>query len=186
MTVTVGPTLETARLILRPPILADLEPWTEFSADPVCTRFVGGLQSRSQTWRILNTMIGSWLTEGFAMWSVIEKDSGRWVGRMGPWRPADWPTAEVGWGLAREAQGKGYATEAAVVAVDFAFDSLGWDRVDHCIDVGNSSSQGVARRLGARPYRSGKLMPEPYKNDEIEIWGQTRDEWRVNRQTVSS
>jgi RimJ/RimL family protein N-acetyltransferase len=177
----IGPTLETARLILRPPILADLEPWTEFSADAEVTRFVGGLQSRSQTWRVLNTMIGSWLTEGFAMWSVVEKGSGRWVGRMGPWRPADWPTAEVGWGLAREAQGKGYATEAAVAAADFCFDVLGWGRVDHCIDPQNLPSAGVATRLGARPYRSGKLMPDPYAGIEVDIWGQTKAEWAVNR-----
>ncbi|MBN9320014.1 MAG: GNAT family N-acetyltransferase [Caulobacterales bacterium] len=181
---TVGPTLETARLILRPPILDDLEAWTAFSADEEVTRFVGGLQSRSQTWRILNTMIGSWVSEGFAMWSVIEKDTGRWIGRMGPWRPADWPTAEVGWGLAREAQGKGYATEAAVAAVDFAFDSLGWAQVDHCIHPDNKASAAVAARLGAKPYRSGRVMPEPYKEMVIDIWGQGRADWARNRRAL--
>jgi RimJ/RimL family protein N-acetyltransferase len=178
---TVGPTLETARLILRPPVLDDLDAWTAFSADPEVTRFVGGVQSRSQTWRILNTMIGSWVSQGFAMWSVIEKDSGRWIGRMGPWQPADWPTAEVGWGLAREAQGKGYALEAAVAAVDFAVGTLGWDQIDHCIDPDNIPSQRVAAKLGARPYRSGKLMPEPYIETHIDVWGQTKAEWAVNR-----
>lgn len=181
----VGPTLETARLILRPPMLDDLDAWTAFSADEEVTRFVGGLQSRSQTWRTLNTMVGAWVTGGYAMWSVIEKDSGRWIGRMGPWQPADWPTPEVGWGLAREAQGKGYATEAAIAAVDFAFDGLGWERVDHCIDPANIPSARVAARLGARPYRKGKLMPEPFKDIEVDIWGQTRAEWAVNRRVLA-
>jgi RimJ/RimL family protein N-acetyltransferase len=100
---------------------------------------------------------------------------------MGPWRPADWPTAEVGWGLTRAAQGKGYATEAAVAATDFCFDILGWERVDHCIDPDNLPSAGVAKRLGARPYRSGKLMPEPYAGMVVDIWGQTKAEWAQNR-----
>jgi len=182
---SVGPTIETARLILRPPVLDDLDAWTAFSADPEVTRFVGGVQSRSQTWRILNTMIGSWVSQGFAMWSVIEKDSGRWIGRMGPWQPADWPTAEVGWGLARAAQGKGYAVEAGAAATDFCFDVLGWTQVDHCIDPGNTPSQKVAARLGAKPYRSGKLMPEPYKGTEVDIWGQSKAEWAVNRRALT-
>lgn len=182
--ITVGPTLETARLILRPPQAEDLDAWAAFSADPDITRHIGGLQSRSQTWRVLNAMVGAWVTEGFSMWSVIEKESGRWIGRMGPWQPADWPTAEVGWSLAREAHGKGYATEAGVAALDFAFDTLGWDQVDHCIAPDNLASAKVAARLGAKPYRSGTLLPDPYTAAQIDIWGQSKAQWRINRRAL--
>jgi len=58
---------------------------------------------------------------------VIDKASGEWLGRIGPWFPEDWPGTEVGWGLKRSAWGRGYAVEAATAAMDFAFDRLGWD-----------------------------------------------------------
>ena len=47
-------------------------------------------------------MAGSWALNGFGMFSVIEKASGLWLGRIGPWRPDGWPGNEVGWGLVSE------------------------------------------------------------------------------------
>ena len=70
------------------------------------------------------------------MFSVIEKSTGRWVGRLAPWTPDGWPGTEVGWGIARDRCGLGYATEAATAAIDWAFDALGWSEVIHVIDVG--------------------------------------------------
>ena len=90
------------------------------------------------------------------MFSVIEKASGRWVGRLGPWQPEGWPGTEVGWGLARDAWGKGYATEGAAAAIDWAFDALGWDDVIHCIDPGNA-----ALGPGRRAPRLGPSRPGP-------------------------
>ncbi|HZZ88363.1 MAG TPA: GNAT family N-acetyltransferase, partial [Caulobacteraceae bacterium] len=131
------PILETERLILRPPRPEDLEPWTAFSADAVAMRFLGGAQPRAAAWRGFMSFAGSWSMAGFGMFSLIEKASGRWAGRAGPWQPADWPGTEVGWGLAREFWGRGYATEAATAAIDWAFDHLGWIEVIHCIDAEN-------------------------------------------------
>src|SRR5687767_1598529 len=108
-----GPTLETQRLILRPPVETDLDAWAAFMADPVAARFIGGAQPRATAWRGMASMAGSWALKGFGMFSVIEKSSGEWVGRLGPWRPEGWPGDEVGWGLARQAWGKGYAVEGA-------------------------------------------------------------------------
>ena len=144
-----GPTLETERLILRPPAAEDLDGWAAFMADEEAARFIGGALPRPTAWRTLATMAGSWALQGFGMFSVIEKSSGRWVGRLGPWQPEGWPGTEVGWGLAREAWGKGYATEGATAAIDWAFDALGWDDVIHCIDADNAGSIGVAERLGS-------------------------------------
>lgn len=175
-----GPTLETARLILRPPALEDLDGWADMMTDPVAARFIGGVMGRSQSWRMLAAMAGSWAIQGFAMFSLIEKDSGRWVGRIGPWQPEEWPGTEVGWGLHPAAWGKGYAIEAATAAIDWAFDTLGWSEVIHCIDPENTPSQQVARRLGSRVLREGK-MPPPFQDLPIEIWGQSREEWRARR-----
>jgi RimJ/RimL family protein N-acetyltransferase len=172
--------IETPRLILRVPRAEDLDAWAEMMVDEQVAKFLGGVTARSVSWRALMSLIGSWHAMGFAMFSVIEKSSGRWVGRLGPWMPDSWPGTEVGWAIAREYWGRGYATEGAAAAVDWAFDNLGWDRVIHCIHPDNHPSQAVARKLGSRNLGPGKL-PEPYLDAAIDIWGQSREEWRRSR-----
>lgn len=174
------PVLETERLLLRPPQLEDLDRWADFAADPEATRFLGGPMARSMAWRALMSMAGSWQLMGYAMFSVIEKASGRWMGRIGPWTPDGWPGTEVGWSLHRDAWGKGYATEAARAAMDFAFEQLGWEDVIHCIDPQNIPSQKVATALGSTLRGPGK-MPPPLDAMPCEIWGQTRAQWRARR-----
>ena len=174
-----GPTLETERLILRPPAREDFEAWAAFQADPEVTEFLGGPVARAIAWRNLCTMTGAWAINGFAMVSVIEKATGRWVGRLGPWMPEGWPGPEVGWGLARDAWGKGYAVEGSAAAIDWAFDALGWSEVIHAIEPANRRSQAVARRLGSRLQRVS-VLPAPF-SVEVEIWGQTREEWSARR-----
>jgi RimJ/RimL family protein N-acetyltransferase len=168
--------LETPRLVLRPTALEDFDAYAAFMADPEATRFIGGVQPRSTAWRSFMTLAGAWYLERFSMFSVIEKASGRWVGRVGPWRPDSWPGREIGWGIAREHWGKGYATEAATAAMDFAVATLGWDDVIHVIDPDNTASQAVAVKLGARNRGPGRLPP-PHDGVPVDIWGQTRDEW---------
>jgi len=172
-----SPVLETARLILRPTRAEDFDGWAEMMADPEAARFLGGVQPRPAAWRGFIGMAGAWAIQGFAMFSVIEKTTGRWIGRLGPWQPEGWPGTEIGWGLCRAAWGKGYATEGAAAAIDWAFDHLGWTEVIHCILPENDPSKAVARRLGSRFLNMGRL-PAPFDAPEVEIWGQTREEWR--------
>jgi RimJ/RimL family protein N-acetyltransferase len=172
--------LETPRLILRVPRLEDLEPWAAMMADEDAARFIGGTMPRPVTWRGLMTMIGAWHATGFAMFSVIEKSTGRWVGRLGPWMPDGWPGPEVGWAIARECWGRGYAPEGAAAAMDWAFDTLGWTDVIHSIDPANVASQQVARKLGSRNRGPG-VLPPPFLDARVDLWGQTRDEWRARR-----
>jgi len=169
--------IETERLLLRPPQAEDFDAWAANLANAESARFIGGLQSRAVAWRGFLTMVGAWAVQGFGMFSVIEKSSGQWIGRMGPWFPEGWPGREVGWGLARHAWGKGYAIEGAASCMDFAFDQLGWDEVIHSIDPANQSSKALAQKLGSSLRGPGRL-PEPFEHVPIEIWGQTREQWR--------
>ena len=173
--------LETPRLILRPPVQADLDGFAAFNADERVARFLGGVQPRSVAWRGLATLAGSWSLMGFAMFSVIERSSGQWIGRIGPWAPEGWPGTEVGWGLLASAWGKGYATEAAAACIDWACDSLGWSEVIHTIAADNAPSKAVAARLGSRYLRQG-VLPAPISM-ELEVWGQSREEWRAGALT---
>jgi len=172
--------LETGRLLLRLPQAGDFDRYAETIGDEEAARYIGGAQTRAGAWRRFLQMPGAWAVQGFAMFSVVEKASGRWVGQCGPWRPEGWPGNEIGWTFHREAWGKGYATEAARAALDFAFEGLGWESVIHCIDPANVASQKVAQRLGSRNLGPGKL-PAPYEDAPTEIWGQSRSEWRARR-----
>ena len=174
------PRLETERLILRVPALEDLDRWAEMMADETAARFIGGVAPKTFVWRMIMQMIGAWQVTGIAMFSVIEKATGTWVGRVGPWQPYAWPGTEVGWGLHPDAWGKGYALEAAVASVDYAFDVLGWTRVIHLVAPENIRSRRVAERLGAT-LQGQTRMPPPFDADLTDVWGQSRDEWQTNR-----
>jgi RimJ/RimL family protein N-acetyltransferase len=174
--------LETPRLILRLPRAEDLDAWAAMMADAEASRFIGGVMGRSLSWRGLMTMIGSWHGVGFGMFSVIEKSTGRWVGRLGPWMPADWPGTEVGWAIVRESWGKGYAPEGAEAAIDWAFAHLGWTDVIHSIAPANVASQVVAQKLGSRNLGPGRL-PDPYQDSPVDIWGQSRAEWLARKRS---
>ena len=171
--------IETPRLLLRPPRLEDFDAWAAFLEDEIATRFLGGPQPRPTAWRTFMGMCGCWYMTGIAMFSVIEKSSGQWVGRLGPWFPEGWPDHEIGWGIAREHWGKGYASEGAAAAMDYAFDVLGWEYTIHCIEENNVASQGVARKLGSKNLRRVK-MPVPFDNMNVDAWGQTRQQWKEN------
>jgi RimJ/RimL family protein N-acetyltransferase len=114
------------------------------------------------------------------MFSILEKVTGRWVGRAGPWFPEGWPGHEVGWGVAPHARRQGYAREAATAAIDWAFDELGWTEVIHCIDPLNLPSIAVARALGSSIVRRGVSAPAPIVAT-WDLYGQTRDHWRAQR-----
>ncbi len=180
---TLGPTLTTERLILRPPTQADFEGFAAMAENAETMRFIGGKAMRDAAWRGMATLAGSWSLLGFSMFSVIEKQSGRWIGRLGPWQPGGaeggWPGTEVGWGLIADAQGKGYAAEGATAAMDWAFDHLGWDHIIHCIDEANAPSIALALRLGSKLERRDVSLPAPFDMHKVDIYGQTKAEWKA-------
>ena len=92
----------------------------------------------------------------------------------------EWPEKEVGWGVARSALGKGFAREAAVATMDYAFDKLGWEKVIHCIAPENAPSQNLAKRLGSQNLGKTQLPP-PYTHLDVDAWGQSKEEWLKNR-----
>lgn len=153
------PTLTTERLILRAPTLADFDPLAAFYATDHA-RFVGGPLSRELTWRMLATEAGHWQLRGFGRWSVEHRDTGDWIGIVGLWNPEGFPENELGWDLAPEATGEGYATEAATAARAYAYDTLGWNTLISLIVDDNHASEAVARRLGAT--LDGRFTHERY------------------------
>lgn len=172
--------LETDRLILRLPQREDFDAYAELLGDEEASRYIGGPLLRTAAWRKFLQMPGAWAMQGYAMFSVIDKSDGAWLGQLGPWQPEGWPGTEVGWAFHRAAWGKGYATEAAIAAIDWTFAHLGWTEIIHCIDPDNVASQKLAIRLGSSKLRPGKL-PAPYEAAPVDVWGQTREQWFAQR-----
>jgi RimJ/RimL family protein N-acetyltransferase len=144
--------LETDRLILRMwREETDFEAYAKMTADPEVMRFLGGQTfSRMEAWRNMAFHVGHWQLRGYGHWAVEEKASGEFVGRIGFMNPEGWPAFEIGWTLAREFWGRGYATEAARRALAFAFNELDKDHVISLIDPRNKNSIRVAERLGEK------------------------------------
>jgi RimJ/RimL family protein N-acetyltransferase len=169
-----GPVIETDRLILRRWREADIEPNTAMLADPATALFITS-DGKAVTdafvgWRNAAIMAGHWALHGFGMFVVEEKQTGRYVGRVGPWFPAGWPGLEVGWAITTGFRGKGYAVEAASASIDWVFARFEIDRIVHTIRPENLASQNVARRLGATI------------EGEVELFGHVTDLWVTRRE----
>ena len=170
------PFLETRRLVLRPPAEGDFETWAELLADAEVTRYIGGTQPRSVAWRTMAMHSGSWNLRGCGLFSVIERASGRCIGRVGPWFPEGWPKPEMGWSLVRSAWGQGFATEAASAALAWTFAALGWEEVVHYIEPGNGASIAVAERIGSSLLGETALPPPVASDTTFLVYGQARSD----------
>ncbi|HEX2790403.1 MAG TPA: GNAT family N-acetyltransferase [Steroidobacteraceae bacterium] len=74
---------------------------------------------------------------------------------MGPWHPERWPAPEIGWAIIRPCWGRGYATEGAVGAMDWAVEARGWTG-------------------------PGQL-PAPFQSTRVNFWAQTQAQWSAHR-----
>lgn len=157
------PTLETSRLLLRGWQGRDLEAHAEMSADPEVMRYIGDGQAldRGQSWREIAMHIGHWVLRGYGQWALERKEDGASIGRAGLWNPPGWPGLEVGWKLAREAWGHGYATEAGQAAIEWTWRTLDAAELISVIQPDNAASIRVAERLGMRRLREDTVKGQP-------------------------
>ena len=141
------PTLRTERLTLRAPRWDDFEAYTAFRTSPRSAT-TGGPFTRAEAFQQFCALLGHWQVRGYGRWMVADAETENPLGVVGLYYPEDWPEPEVAWSLFDEAEGKGYAYEAALAARDYAFGTLGWTSVISLIDPANTRSVALARRLG--------------------------------------
>lgn len=148
------PILETERLILRQWRGEDLEPFAAMNADPRVMATLGVNLDRAGSSALIARTAASFAENGFGLWAIEVRGGGPFVGFTGlsiPRFGAHFtPAVEVGWRLAFEHWGKGYATEAAIAALDFGFQTRGLDEVVSFASAGNFRSHAVMKRLGMR------------------------------------
>ena len=170
------PRITTQRLLLRESRRSDFEPFAQDTADPLARAHIG-VHDRRTAWRILNASVGAWVIDGAGWWMVEQIATGAPLGLVGAFyregaaagpgsagrrgtsrqRRTGGPgegTAvprgelELSWTIFRQHWGQGFATEAAVAALAFAFDTLGEREAVAYIDPANHASMRVAEHLG--------------------------------------
>jgi RimJ/RimL family protein N-acetyltransferase len=152
---TISPvTLGTRRLILRPWREADLEPFADLNADPDVMRYFPQPLSREESDRLANRIREKFASQGWGWWAVEVRVGSPFIGFVGLNIPeyADelpfTPAFEVGWRLAKAHWRRGYAREAALECLRFAFGDLGRDEVVSFTAIENLPSQAVMQSIG--------------------------------------
>ncbi|MBI1416019.1 MAG: GNAT family N-acetyltransferase [Limimaricola sp.] len=142
------PTLETERLVLRPPALRDFEAYAAFLASDRAAG-IGGPRPRDMAFGDFCALIGHWHLRGYGRWVVADRHTDAALGVVGLMLPEGWPEPEIAWSVFAGAEGRGIAREAAIRARRYAYETLGWTRVVSCTKADNLRSIALARRLGA-------------------------------------
>jgi RimJ/RimL family protein N-acetyltransferase len=162
------PVLETARLRLRPHRPDDFDFSAALWADPIVTRYIGGhALTREEVWGRLLRYDGHWAMLGFGYWALEDKRSGAFLGELGfadlqrEIEPRLDGMAEIGWVLAPQHHGKGYATEAVRAVIDWGDTHLTADRMIALIHPENIASRRVAEKFAFREHCRTTYHHEP-------------------------
>jgi RimJ/RimL family protein N-acetyltransferase len=170
-----APELETSRLRLRMLRESDFPTYEKWCANIDVMRYLGGkTMTRVEAWRHLAFLVGHWTFRGYGYYAAEEKATGLLVGRVGYTNSAGWPGFELGWTIAPEFQGRGFATEAATLLLPYAFDVLDQPHVMSLIHPDNAPSRRVAEKLGEMIEGETEVLTMP-----VHIYGISRDAWRA-------
>ena len=166
--------VETARLALRLPQLADAAALMDIFWDPeVVARKQVTLREPPAgidlATRNTSDMIRQWELRGYGQWSVVEKASGEVVGCVGFYHPqAGWPGVDLGWLLHRSRWGRGLATEAAAAALQWAWQHTAIEHVISLIAPDDERSIRIATKIGEQFERADI---DPANGEPVHIYG---------------
>ena len=176
--------IETERLWLRDWREEDIEPFIRhLNVEPVM-RWLAGVRTPEQQEAAVRERFMLWQqTLGFTFWVVERKEDGELLGFCGL-KIADDPQSpvegeyEVGWRLREDAWGKGYAKEAAIASLYFAFDRLGAERVVALTVDGNAPSWGLMIRLGMTRRADLDYDTAQWAEGPVIVYEMRREQWR--------
>ena len=143
------PTLTTKRLTMRAPTPSDLAAYTAFNAvsDTTVGSYRGG-KSPDEVQQVLDRDIAHW-TKGFGMF-LLCLPTGEIIGGTGLVIPQGWDSHELTWWLMPAHRRFGYATEASLAVIAFAYDTLNWSQVETMMRDENLPARQLAIRLGGQ------------------------------------
>ncbi|MDT9598149.1 GNAT family N-acetyltransferase [Sphingosinicella rhizophila] len=158
-------TIETARLVLRPPSADDFADLLALWTDPVTLAFLGRASTPAEAWARMLKYAGHWSLFGFGYWMLREAGTGRFVGEGGLAHQKrdgiDGGDPEAGWALVGSAQGKGYGQEALAAILAWGDTCLPSPRTLCLIDRANHASIRLAERNGYRASGEATLNEAP-------------------------
>jgi RimJ/RimL family protein N-acetyltransferase len=162
-------TIETARLVMRLHQAGDFDASAAMWADPEVVRHISGVpSSREQSWSRILRYSGHWTLLNYGYWLVEERETGEFVGEVGfsDYHRAIQPSLdgmpELGWVLARHAQGKGYATEAVQASLQWAKTHFAPStQIASMITAENVASLRVAEKCGFRLWQDARYQNQP-------------------------
>jgi RimJ/RimL family protein N-acetyltransferase len=170
--------LSTPRLTLRTFRSDDLPHYAALNADPEVARYLGGPLSREHSDEIAAWANEVYELEGIGLLAVERRDDGAFLGMCGLHHQESYPDeVEVGWRLAHEHWGNGYATEAATAWLDHGFGALVLPRVISIADRPNARSLSVMRRLGMEFDHEGEIEDDG-KLFQAVVFSITAERWR--------
>ena len=162
------PRIRTSRLELRGWKAGDLGAYAAINADPRVGEWLGGVIDARESERRLRAYVEHWRERGFGLWAVAERSGGQLVGRAGFMHWDDWTAsehdAEVGWTSAPDVWGRGYATEAAGAALEWARTQPDLRRIISITRPTNVRSRRVMEKLGLT-YRG-----ETVWRGHVQVW----------------
>jgi RimJ/RimL family protein N-acetyltransferase len=141
------PVLDTPRLRLRAPVLADFEAHASFGASDRSWH-EGGPHDRAAAWRIWASDVALWMLRGYGPFGVEDRASGAYLGQVGIFQAEGYPGPELGWFVVPAAEGKGVAHEAAQAVLDWLRRATDWAHVTSIIEPANTRSIALGLRLG--------------------------------------
>lgn len=152
--------IETERLVLRPLTMTDLDEFVAMHAMPEIRQTMGPFDRDAAAAR-LERNEREWQERGHGLVAILERTTGRFLGRSGLKYWPQFDETEVGWVLRGDAWGHGFATEAGRACLDWGFRAFELSYLTAMIQPQNARSIAVARRLGMRPIRDDHLMDLP-------------------------
>ena len=156
--------LVTERLRMRQWRETDREPFAQLNADPRVMAFFQKPLSRLESDALAERIESRIAANGWGFWAVERLDNHEFIGFVGLNHPAPElpcsPCVEVGWRLSFDQWGKGYATEAAMRALNIGFNSLSLTEIVAFTPIGNVRSRAVMERLGMQ--NTGKVFDHPH------------------------
>jgi RimJ/RimL family protein N-acetyltransferase len=144
--------LRTPRLVLRQWRDDDLASFAELNADPEVMRHFPSVLGRAESDALALCARALITARGWGLWAVEVRDGAPFIGFVGLAQPRFdahfTPAVEIGWRLAPEHWGYGYATEGARAAISYAFEELELEEIVSFTTVANDRSRRVMERLG--------------------------------------
>jgi len=140
--------LRTEHLVLRQWRPSDREPFAALNADPEVMEHLSGLMIREESDAFVDRIEAQWRDRGFGLWALEVPDEAALIGYSGLAVHPFMPQPEIGWRLARQFWGRGFATEAARAALVDGFERVGLTEVVSFTVPANVRSTRVMERLG--------------------------------------